>query len=107
MNTPLVNVEYNIFSLQLLLQKGTSYVDMFRYATEPYLVEIFKERIEPYLDTYPTVNIQSNSYIYIYIYITIQYSSNIWNALHKLVTITEQKSTYRNIDERLFVCGVW
>ena len=44
-----------IFFLQLLLQKGTSYVDMFRYATEPYLVEIFKERIEPYLDSYPTV----------------------------------------------------
>ena len=42
--------------MQLLLQKGTSYVDMFRYSTDPSLSRIFKERIEPYLANYPTVS---------------------------------------------------
>ena len=87
-----------------MLQKGTSYVDMFRYATEPYLVEIFKERIEPYLDSYPTVIMYG--YAKIHTYKFIYYSYKMQTVLQSHVVITEQKRTYRNTNARLIICGV-
>ena len=40
-----------------MLRKGTSYVDTFRNADDPLLTEIWKQRIEPYLDSFPSVKL--------------------------------------------------
>ena len=47
-----------------MMHKGTSYVDMFRYSNDPSLSRIFKERIEPYLEKYPTVSRKRNYTLY-------------------------------------------
>ena len=44
------------------MPKGTMFVDLFRYSTEPYLKDIFDTRIEPYLDDYPIVITESILY---------------------------------------------
>ena len=45
-----------------MMPKGTMFVDLFRYSTEPYLKDIFDTRIEPYLDDYPIVITESILY---------------------------------------------
>ncbi len=40
---------------QVVVQPGTSYVDTFRYGNNEVLQQIWTERIEPYIDTYPRV----------------------------------------------------
>ena len=75
--------------LQVVIQQGTSFIDTFRHSTDPVYKKIWKERIEPYVDGYPSVNIDHypiintltylleyffidiHIYIYIYIYIYI------------------------------------
>ena len=44
----------SLFS-QIVVQYGTAYVDNFRYGTTDLLQEVWRERIEPYLETYPKV----------------------------------------------------
>ena len=57
-----------------MMPKGTMFVDLFRYSTEPYLKDIFDTRIEPYLDDYPIV-----------ITVSILYTDEIWPPYKSLV----------------------
>ena len=44
-----VEVQLIQLSFQLIIKKGTAYVDEFRYSKEPFKKELFKKRIEPHL----------------------------------------------------------
>ena len=43
--------------------KGTAFIDDLRDSTNPVMIRIWKERVEPYLDEYPLVNNYLNMYL--------------------------------------------
>ena len=49
--------------LQLVMLKGTAFIDYLRYSTNPVMIRIWKERVEPYLDEYPLVSNYLDMYL--------------------------------------------
>ena len=60
-------MDFNSKSFQVVTKKDTSYVDLFRYATDKTLQKVWNERMKDEYDNYPTVNHLRNIYI-LYLY---------------------------------------
>ena len=75
-------------SFQLAIQPGSSYVDTFRFSSNPIVKEIYHTRIEPYIANYPTVfNIQNNvqyQILYTCILLSIDFQNKI-ELSHKII----------------------
>ena len=41
---------------KLVLPKGSAYLDVFRYTKDPFKAKVWKEKIEPYVESYPQLD---------------------------------------------------